>query len=215
MLSGEARNSVDADRAVAIAKSMVTTDDGREVDPDKADKYVINSMQRRGFAAGHAESPFRRGGPHRGARPGCELVRRQQGRNRRLNSGLGDPTAGPLSHSRPELRCPPTGQSLRQQDAGGHSVCSNARGIVRGPQRCAPFGVGLFKLAAGGTVDPAHLGAGREGTCARPGGAGSCRSLRRYREFSRGRRISRAVRAVLVGYRSRYHYTVLSITACS
>lgn len=45
ILSGEARNSVDADRAVAIAKSMVTTDDGREVDPDKADKYVINAMR--------------------------------------------------------------------------------------------------------------------------------------------------------------------------
>lgn len=45
VLSGVARNSVDADRAVAIAKSLVTTDDGREVDPDKADKYIINSMR--------------------------------------------------------------------------------------------------------------------------------------------------------------------------
>ena len=45
MLSGEARNAVDADRAVAIAKSLVSTDDGREVDPDKADKYVVNSIQ--------------------------------------------------------------------------------------------------------------------------------------------------------------------------
>ena len=45
ILSGEARNAVDADRAVAIAKSMVTTDDGREVDPKEADKYVVNAMQ--------------------------------------------------------------------------------------------------------------------------------------------------------------------------
>ncbi len=45
ILSGEARNAVDADRAVSIAKSLVTTDDGREVDPDKAAKYVINAMR--------------------------------------------------------------------------------------------------------------------------------------------------------------------------
>jgi pilus assembly protein CpaC len=45
VLSGIARNSVDADRAVSIAKSLVTTDDGREVDSDKADKYIINSMR--------------------------------------------------------------------------------------------------------------------------------------------------------------------------
>jgi pilus assembly protein CpaC len=45
VLTGEARNSVDADRAVSIARSMVTTDDGKEVDPDKADKYVVNAMR--------------------------------------------------------------------------------------------------------------------------------------------------------------------------
>ena len=45
VLSGEARNSVDADRAVSIAKSMVTMPDGKEVDPDKANNYVINAMR--------------------------------------------------------------------------------------------------------------------------------------------------------------------------
>ena len=45
VLSGEARNSVDADRAVSIAKSMVTTDDGKEVAPEKANNYVINAMR--------------------------------------------------------------------------------------------------------------------------------------------------------------------------
>jgi pilus assembly protein CpaC len=45
VLSGEARNAVDADRAVAIAKSLVTTDEGKEVDPKDADKYVINAMR--------------------------------------------------------------------------------------------------------------------------------------------------------------------------
>lgn len=45
ILTGEARNAVDAERAVAIAKSMVTTDDGKEVDPKDADKYVVNAMQ--------------------------------------------------------------------------------------------------------------------------------------------------------------------------
>lgn len=45
ILSGEARNAVDADRAVSIAKSLVTTDEGKEVDPKDADKYVINAMR--------------------------------------------------------------------------------------------------------------------------------------------------------------------------
>jgi pilus assembly protein CpaC len=45
VLSGEARNSVDADRAVSIAKSMVTMPDGKEVDPEKANNYVINAMR--------------------------------------------------------------------------------------------------------------------------------------------------------------------------
>jgi pilus assembly protein CpaC len=45
VLSGEARNSVDADRAVSIAKSMVTMPDGKEVDPNKANDYVINAMR--------------------------------------------------------------------------------------------------------------------------------------------------------------------------
>ena len=40
-----ARNSVDADRAVAIAKSLVTKADGSEVESDKADKYIVNSMR--------------------------------------------------------------------------------------------------------------------------------------------------------------------------
>ncbi len=43
VLSGEARNSVDADRAVSIAKSMVTTDDGKM--PEDPGKYVINAMR--------------------------------------------------------------------------------------------------------------------------------------------------------------------------
>jgi pilus assembly protein CpaC len=42
VLTGEARNSEDADRAYAIARSMVTTDDGKA--PDDPGKYVINAM---------------------------------------------------------------------------------------------------------------------------------------------------------------------------
>ena len=45
VLGGVARNAVDADRAVSIAKSLATTEDGREVDPKDADKYVINAMR--------------------------------------------------------------------------------------------------------------------------------------------------------------------------
>jgi pilus assembly protein CpaC len=42
ILSGEARSAVDAERAVAIAKSMVTLPEGGQGDPDK---YVINAMR--------------------------------------------------------------------------------------------------------------------------------------------------------------------------
>ena len=45
VLGGEARNAVDAERAVSIARSLVTTDDGREVDPKDAEKYVVNAMR--------------------------------------------------------------------------------------------------------------------------------------------------------------------------
>jgi pilus assembly protein CpaC len=43
VLSGEARNSVDAERAVAIAKAMVTGPDGKA--PDNPEKYVVNAMR--------------------------------------------------------------------------------------------------------------------------------------------------------------------------
>src|ERR1700730_17192448 len=43
VLNGEARNSEDADRAFAIARSMVTTDDGKA--PEDPGKYVINAMR--------------------------------------------------------------------------------------------------------------------------------------------------------------------------
>ena len=75
VLSGEARNSVDADRAVAIAKSMVTTDDGK--DAGRSRQICHQRDARRRVATGDAESPFCRGGSHSGAGPWCELVRHQ------------------------------------------------------------------------------------------------------------------------------------------
>ena len=78
LLSGEARNAVDADRAVAIAKSLVTTDDGKAVDPDKADKYVVNSIQVAASQQVMLRVRFVEVEPHRGAQLGSELVRRQQ-----------------------------------------------------------------------------------------------------------------------------------------
>ena len=82
ILSGEARNAVDAERAVAIAKSMVTTDDGKEVDPKDADKYVINAMRVAASQQVDAQSSVRRSGPQRRAKPGGKLVRGEQGADR-------------------------------------------------------------------------------------------------------------------------------------
>jgi hypothetical protein len=85
-------------------------------------------------------------------------------------------------------------------------------GTFAGTTLRQPFGVGLFNLAAGGYQrrHPPHS-AGRERTCAQAGGARSHRSFRRYGEFSRRRRISRALRAVLVGDQPRDHCTVPAI----
>jgi hypothetical protein len=73
VLTGQARNSEEADRVYAIARSMVTTDDGKALD-----RQICHQRdERRRVAAGDAESPFHRSEPPSGAGPWCELVRRQ------------------------------------------------------------------------------------------------------------------------------------------
>lgn len=141
VLSGEARNSVDADRAVAIAKSMVTTDDGREVDPDKADKYVINAM--RVAASQQVMLRVRFVEVDRTAERdiGVNWFGANKGQTAGLNIGNGVPTQVGQSLS-PTPGGIPLFQTLGTLVPGGLSTAAAS----------SPFGVGLLKLA-GGNVD--------------------------------------------------------------
>ena len=137
VLSGEARNSVDADRAVAIAKSMVTTDDGKEVDPDKADRYVINAMR----VAASQQVMLRVRFIEVDRTAERDLGVNWFGSNAAGTRGINTGTGVVLSNGQPQ---PPPGLALFQTI--GTFVSG---GLTSTPG--APFGVGLFNLARGAT----------------------------------------------------------------
>jgi pilus assembly protein CpaC len=130
---------VDADRAVAIAKSMVTTDDGKEVDPNQADKYVINAMR---IAASQQVM----------LRVRFVEVDRTAERDIGVNwfgakgqniANIGSPGVppGPITQAGPGTGGVPVLQTLGTLVPGGLSAAASL-----------PFGVGLLRLA-GGNVD--------------------------------------------------------------
>ncbi len=141
VLSGEARNAVDADRAVSIAKAMVTTDDGREVDPDKADKYVINAMRVAPSQQVMLKVRFVEVDRTAERDIGVNWYGANKGQTAGGNIGGGVPTQ--------------IGQSPTATP-GGIPLFQAAGALVPGGLSAAaassPFGVGLFKLA-GGNVD--------------------------------------------------------------
>ena len=198
VLSGEARNSVDADRAVSIAKSMVTTDDGKEVDPDKANKYVINAM--RVAASQQVMLRVRFVEVDRTAERdlGMNWFGANKGQTAGINTGNG------TSH--------PSWSEVHLPRLADFRLFKTLGTFVREASLLpAPFGVGLFNLAGGTSVDLLITALEDERTCAPARGARSRRSLRRYGKFSRGRRISRAFRAVLVGHCPRDHHAILPV----
>jgi pilus assembly protein CpaC len=136
VLSGEARNSVDADRAVSIAKSMVTMPDGKEVDPDKANNYVINAM--RVAASQQVMLRVRFVEVDRTAERdlGVNWFGSNATGTRGINTGKGI-----FSNGQPQ---PPPGLPLFQ------AIGTFATGGLN-PVAGAPFGVGLFNLARGAT----------------------------------------------------------------
>jgi pilus assembly protein CpaC len=138
VLSGEARNSVDADRAVSIAKSMVTMPDGKEIDPDKANNYVINAM--RVAASQQVMLRVRFVEVDRTAERdlGVNWFGTNKGQTSGVNSGLGAPL-GPLTQVGQTPGATPGGVPLLQTLG---TFVSGGLNPIAG----APFGVGLFKL---------------------------------------------------------------------
>ena len=147
VLSGEARNSVDADRAVSIAKSMVTTSEGKA--PDDPGKYVINAM--RVAASQQVMLRVRFVEVDRTAERdlGVNWFGTNGNGNRGINTGNGgsppgpvlqagrtyDASAGPLLNGNPTAGGLPLFQTLATFAAGGLNAATGA-----------PFGVGLLSL---------------------------------------------------------------------
>jgi pilus assembly protein CpaC len=139
VLSGVARNAVDADRAVAIAKSLVTTADGREVEPDKADKYIINSMR----VAPSQQVMLRVRFVEVDRTAERDIGVNWFGAKGQNIANIGSPGAppGPVTQAGTGTGGVPLLQTLGTLVPGGLSAAA-----------AAPFGVGLFKLG-GGNVD--------------------------------------------------------------
>ena len=135
VLSGEARNAVDADRAVSIAKSMVTTDDGKT--PDDPSKYVINAMR----VAASQQVMLRVRFIEVDRTAERDLGVNWFGSNAAGTRGINTGTGVVLSNGQPQ---PPPGLALFQTI--GTFVSG---GLTSTPG--APFGVGLFNLARGAT----------------------------------------------------------------
>ncbi len=142
VLTGEAKNSVDADRAVAIAKSFVTTtEDGKEIDPDKRDKYVINAM--RVAASQQVMLRVRFVEVDRSAERdlGVNWFGANGNGNRGINTGNTTnpptPLVSPLTQVGPNATSGgvPLFQTLSTFASGGLNATTGA-----------PFGVGLFSL---------------------------------------------------------------------
>jgi pilus assembly protein CpaC len=147
VLSGEARNAVDADRAVSIAKSMVTTDDGKT--PDDPSKYVINAM--RVAASQQVMLRVRFVEVDRTAERdlGVNWFGANSSGNRGINTGNGGSppgpvlqaggtygvSAGPILNGNPTAGGLPLFQTLATFASGGLNAVTGA-----------PFGVGLLSL---------------------------------------------------------------------
>jgi pilus assembly protein CpaC len=153
VLSGVARNAVDADRAVAIARSLVTTDDGKEVESSNADKYIINSMRvapsqqvmlRVRFVEVDRTAERDIGVNWFGANKGALA-----------NIGSGGVLPGPITQAGATIPTTQGGMTTVPTQ-GGVPLLQTLGTLVPGGLSTAaastPFGVGLFKLA-GGNID--------------------------------------------------------------
>jgi pilus assembly protein CpaC len=138
ILSGEARNSVDADRAVEIAKSMVTLPDGKQ--PDDPAKYVINAMR----VAASQQVMLRVRFVEVDRTAERDIGVNWFGANKGQTAGVNTGNGFPIQVGQSPVPTPggiPIFQTLGTLVPGGLTAAASA-----------PFGVGLLKLA-GGNVD--------------------------------------------------------------
>jgi pilus assembly protein CpaC len=133
VLSGEARDSVDAERAVSIAKAMVTPPDGK--DPDK---YVINAMRVAASQQVMLRVRFVEVARTAERAIGVNWFGANGSGNRGINTGTGAAAGGPLTQVGQTPTATPGGIPFFQ-----------TAGTLVGNTLSAPFGVGLFNLAHG------------------------------------------------------------------
>ena len=138
ILSGQARNAVDADRAVEIAKSMVTLPDGKQ--PDDPGKYVINAMSVAASQQVMLRVRFVEVDRTAERDIGVNWFGANKGQTAGVNTGSGVPYQVGQSPSATPGGIP-LFQTLGTLVPGGLAATGSQ-----------PFGVGLLKLA-GGNVD--------------------------------------------------------------
>jgi pilus assembly protein CpaC len=158
ILSGEARNSTDAEKAVAVAKSMVTAPDGGEA-PDPG-KYVINAMSV--AASQQVMLRVRFIEVDRSAERALGVNWFGANGNHGINTGKGSLyQAGNTITNQTNSVSNSTGwpPSVNQSINSLNSVTTTNPGVplfqtigtLAGQTISAPFGVGLFNLVKGAT----------------------------------------------------------------
>lgn len=143
VLSGEARNAVDADRAVTIAKSMVIAPDGKEI--KDLDKYVVNAMRVAASQQVMLKVQFIEVSRNAERDIGINWFGASKSGARGVNTGLGPSRTGPLTQAGRALQgvTPATGTP------GGLPIFQTL-GTFAGSTLSQPFGVGLFNLVRDG-----------------------------------------------------------------
>ncbi|MHB8884537.1 MAG: type II and III secretion system protein family protein [Methylovirgula sp.] len=148
VLSGVARNAVDADRAVAIAKAMVIPPEGK--DPDK---YVINAMRIAASQQVMLRVRFVEVSRNAERDLGVNWFGANAAGTRGINTGTGANAGGPVTQAgrfiQPTTEGSPT-PGFPPPNTGGGIPLFQSLGTFAGNTLSAPFGVGLFNLATKG-----------------------------------------------------------------
>jgi len=156
VLSGEARNSMDAERAVSIAKSLVTMADGKEV--DEPGKYVVNAMRVAASQQVMLRVRFIEVSRQAERDIGVNWFGSNASGTRGINTGRGGEGGGllgPVTQAgrtiQGNLAGIPTPGAPPSSTVPGGLPLFQTLATFAGSTLAAPFGVGLFNLARGGT----------------------------------------------------------------
>lgn len=142
VLSGMARDSVDAEKAVVIAKGMVTAHDGKP--PDDPGKYVVNAMSVAPSQQVMLRVRFVEVDRTAERDLGVNLLGSNKAGTRGINTGTGAPFPGPVPQAGTTIGSTnvPTPGGLPLFQTLGTFVTGGVLGAAQG----TPFGVGLFSL---------------------------------------------------------------------